>query len=456
MRRWLRALGGARAAVAGWPDRTALDAFRQRRLRRVLWHAYTRVPYQRERFDRHGLHPDDIDALDDLRRIPPSTRREIQRRPPGDLVATGFDPDRLIAVRTSGSSGAPLTVRKTWLEQNLLHLFRLRAEREHGVRPRDRAATVTYVRSADSRDNKLLGRTLDAFGLFRNVLVDALLPPAEVLARLMELRPDVIGGYPGVLSRVAGLVGEKERRQLGTRLVRPESEVLAPHMRRRIEAGFGAPVLDSYASYEFNVIAVECPSTGAMHVVDDSVIVEILRNGEPVAPGERGEVVITGLHTFTMPFIRYRQGDIAVRGSDRCACGAPYSTLSAVGGRMIDSFRLPDGGTLHPYEIMQHLVGEDVHAIEQYRVVQEGLDRIVLEVVPGSGMEPEDLDRWSRVARAVVGTAIDIEVRPVDEIAVTGTGKIRVAQSFAGSGGPPPEAARSSEVPTADGAEEDE
>ncbi len=78
-------------------------------------------------------------------------------------------------------------------------------------------------------------------------------------------------------------------------------------------------------------MAWECRHSGDLHTCDDGVLVEVLRDGRPAEPGERGEVVVTNLHAYAMPFIRYRIGDLATRGAP-CGCGAPFSTIGEITG----------------------------------------------------------------------------------------------------------------------------
>ena len=99
---------------------------------------------------------------------------------------------------------------------------------------------------------------------------------------------------------------------LGQRPFYSSSQVLPDQSRRMIEETFGCGVFDKYGSREFSGIAYECDFHSGHHVMDESYIVEILKNGEPARPGEIGEVVITDLNNFCLPYIRYRIGDLAV------------------------------------------------------------------------------------------------------------------------------------------------
>ena len=156
-----------------------------------------------------------------------------------------------------------------------------------------------------------------------------------------------------MLNRLARELGDGQTR-VRPRMIVSVAEQLSHTMRARIEKVFGAPVRDTYSGYELGMIAWECPNGGTYHVCDDNVIVEILKedgHSLAVSPGESGQLIGTNLHFAAMPMIRYQLGDIVTRGPDQCACGAPFTTLTAIQGRMNDFFPLADGRVLHPYLI---------------------------------------------------------------------------------------------------------
>ena len=177
------------------------------------------------------------------------------------------------------------------------------------------------------------------------------------------------------------------------------------------------------------VFAAECPWSGTLHACEDAVLVEVLRDGRPVEPGEQGEVVVTNLHAYAMPFVRYRIGDLATRAPS-CACGTPFTTLGAVQGRMIDYFPLPDGRLLHPYEIVTRLVWGSQGWIRQYQLVQERRDSVVLYVVAETLPTEEQVAEVIRAVRPVLGDRVRFEVRPVARIPFEATGKLRPSRSL--------------------------
>ena len=425
----LRTVRSLRRHLRASPEE--LREFQDRALRRLVRHAYERVPYYRALFDRHRLHPRHIRGVRDLELIPSTSKQEMRARPEHERLADGVDPARLLHVRTSGSSGEPFTIRRSWLEDKVQYLIRLRALRLLGIGPRDHVAAVALMGRPSSGDAKHLGRALRSLGLYRKDKVDMTQPPETVLRQLAALRPDVLVGYPATLDRLSAPELAPLQARVGARLVLTGGEVLTPAMRVRIAGSFEAPVVETYASHECPLMAASCRHGPDLHVAEDGVILELLHDGRPAEPGEVGEVVVTNLHAFAMPFIRYRLGDLAVRGRP-CPCGLPFSTIGAVQGRMLDYFPLPDGRVLHPYEIVTRFVYAPTEWVRSYELVQERTDRIVLRVVasapPGDGVA-----QLTRAVRPLLGDRVAFDVELVDEIPLTPAGKHRPSRSLVGS-----------------------
>jgi phenylacetate-CoA ligase len=400
-------------------DRAAIQAFQERRLRALVRHAYHRVPYYRRLFDGVGLKPDHIRTLQDLERIPLTSRADLQRLPVHDVVAQGFDPTSLVVHRTSGSSGEPLNIRRTVFEDRLLQAYRLRVLFRLGMQVSDRRVAVVTRR--------LTGTPLYMkCGLLPYQEIDCLLPPDRILARLRETRPDVLRGYAGTLSWLAGYLTDTDRERIRPRFVTTDSELLTTDMRARIAEGFRARVVDFYDSHEYNMIAFECPSSGLYHLSEASLIAEVLRDGRPAGPGEDGELVGTALHSWSMPFLRFRLGDRVTRGPDRCPCGAPNVTLVRIQGRVADRFMLPDQTSVHPYTLVNCLLSGGAW-IRRYQIIQEQMDRIVLKLVPLPGQAPpgEALATIRGTLGERLGAGVAVEIQVLEEIPAAPSGKFR-------------------------------
>jgi phenylacetate-coenzyme A ligase PaaK-like adenylate-forming protein len=406
--------------------------YQNRQLRCLIAHAYENVLYYRKLFDRHGLKPKDIQSVADLPAVPITTRRELQELPTHELVAGGVDPEQLIPSSSSGSSGQPLTVRRTWFEERLHNAFRWRALRSHGLRATDVHCYVMVARSDRRRDNRILQHAAQAIGLGRYVVVGCLQSPEEIVATLRKIRPDVVSGYAGVLARISQTIDPSELRSLRLCFVGTAGEVLTPLMRAQIEEGFAAPVYQTYGSIEFNLLAWQCIQTDEFHVCDDGMILEIVQGDKPVTEDESGEVVGTDLHSFAMPIIRYRLGDVVTKGSESCRCGQPFSAIRAIRGRMNDYFQLPGGRLVHPSEVTR-VTREKTPWIREFQITQERMDRIVMRVVPFYQPSSRELAVVQNPATALLGPEARFEVELVSEIQLEPSGKYRVYRSMLSS-----------------------
>jgi len=407
--------------------REEIVAFQNERLRRLVGHAYRNVPYYRRLFDQNGLKPQDIRTVADLAAIPMTSKRDLQALPAADVLARGADPRRLLLHRTSGSTGQPHEIRRTWFEERLLNAFRWRALSYFGRRPADRIAQIALGGRQDP-----VHQLFQHLGFFRQTKIDCLQVPQEIVRQLCACRPQVINSMVGVATLVSGFMDEQARRQVRPRFLMVGGEVLTPAMRRQIAAGFAAPVYENYGSHEFNLIAWECKETGELHVCDDATVVEVLKDGRPAAAGERGELVGTNLHAYAMPFIRFRLGDVVTKGADACACGQPFSTIRDVQGRMIDYFPLPDGRLMHPYELVDAMLAA-APWIREYQLVQERKDRVVLRAVPAAPPTPQELAGLQKALSVRLGAGVQFEIELAAEIQRDPSGKFRVSRSLVNS-----------------------
>ena len=409
--------------------RAEMDAFRDARLREIVRHAWEQVPYYRRMFEQQGVRASDIRCVADLSALPILSKKDLQALPAADITARGLDPDGLIPHLTSGSTGRTVTIRRTWFEERWLNAFRRRAERTFGQRPMDRLVCVGLDRPLDPRNDRLPQRILRGPGLQGMSILDCRQPVRTLVRQLCELQPDVLSGFAAVVWRIAMVATDAERKLIRPRFVHTGGEVLTSPMRRRIAEALDAPVYDVYGSHEFNIIAWECTQTGDYHTCDDLLLVEVLHNGRPVAPGQRGEVVATSLHSFAMPIIRFRLGDRVTKGEAQCACGQPFSTIRAIEGRMTDHFPLPDGRVVHPYELVT-LILANAPWIQEYRLVQEQADLVVLHVVALAGPSPEELALVCGLVSRQLGPTVRFEVALESEIPIDPSGKTRVFRSL--------------------------
>lgn len=246
-----RGLGGhgSRVGTRRWQDRQAAS---------LVAYAARHVPYYRQLFAVHGIDSASIRTVDDLSRIPVTTKATLKALPLVDRVSDEFDAESLIRHATSGSSGIPFQIRRTWFDERRLNVFWTRQIMRQGVRPWHRIATLAGARAGQSGDRAFIQKTLAGAGLFRNVKLSSLQPADEALAALARVQPDHLMGFAWALLRVGDAYVASGRRGFRPVGIHTFGEVLTPSMRQRLHEAFQCPVLDLYGSYELGMAAFEC------------------------------------------------------------------------------------------------------------------------------------------------------------------------------------------------------
>lgn len=205
------------------------------------------------------------------------------------------------------------------------------------------------------------------------------------------------------------------------------AEAIIPYQKKFIESVFNCPVFETYGCREFMLIASECEKHRGMHISAENLYVEIIKDGQMAEPGEVGEVVITDLHNYGMPFIRYKNGDLAMMSNSKCPCGRGLPLIERVEGRLLDVVRTPDGKILTGV-FFPHLMKE-FKEVDRFQVIQESLNKLLIKIVPNRKYAQIPLKQIYKEVRKVMGQAIDLEIQLVDEIPLSPFGKFRVVIS---------------------------
>jgi phenylacetate-CoA ligase len=287
---------------------------------------------------------------------------------------------RHLSGETSGSTGRPITYLVSQAEAVYWHAFTLRDHLWHG---RDLGAKLGAIRYAEKNG---AGR---GWGPSVNLitpsgpaqLLKISTPIDEQVAWLLRVQPDYLLSYP---SNLEALVRECLRRGVrwpALREVRSVAENVRPELRALVRAAWDVKLVDVYSTTESGYLALQCPLHDHYHVQEESARIEILDDaGKPCAPGESGRVVVTTLHKFAMPLIRYDLGDYAVPGHP-CDCGRGLAVIERILGRTRNLLRLPDGTRRWP--LCELIEQPDVPGILQYQFLQKSLGHIEVHLVVG-------------------------------------------------------------------------
>jgi phenylacetate-CoA ligase len=187
---------------------------------------------------------------------------------------------------------------------------------------------------------------------------------------------------------------------LDSKIVITTGETLDSFTRASLQDGFHSDVYDHYGMEEVGgSVAWECPTHSGYHINDESVVLEFLRDGEPVDPGEPGEVYITSLTHRATPIIRYATGDIATPIGGECECGRGLSMLKDVQGRVIDALVTKD----HRYVLTIISRLQEVRGLEQFKVIQNRDFSVDLHVRIADGLETSTREELQHVCTDLLG-----------------------------------------------------
>ncbi|RJQ51132.1 MAG: phenylacetate--CoA ligase family protein [Nitrospiraceae bacterium] len=402
--------------------RDSLEQIQLKKLKALIRHAYKNVRYYRGLFDSAGLKPDDIQTLSDIRFIPITEKSALRKLNLEEKTAANTDLRDCLKVFTSGSTGMPTHVYFTRYDHLMIDMVYLRSFLVNGLRFRDKRAFILDPHSFETKRC-----WYHRLGLAAYENISCFTGAGEQMEALRRIQPDLIHGYPSSLALIALRMLEKGIKDVKPRLVSTSAELLHQKQRERINAAFGISLYDRYAARECGNIAWECDRHDGYHINIDTAVVEIVRDGKPAGYGETGDVIVTNLHSYGMPFIRYRIGDIGSVSDRACSCGVEMPLMRTVEGRDEDFIILKDGRLMSPMMVTGTL--DYVPGIRQFRVVQESMDVIDVFLAKGDGFAPGAVDKAQESLREIFGSGVELRCSAVEDIPRESNGKVRAVVS---------------------------
>ena len=361
---------------------------------------------------------------DKFERVPILTKALI-RKNRSDLTSTR-SPDNQYRNSSGGSTGRPITLLqdahyKAWTETTKDHYFRefLKVER-NGVRS-------VWLWGSD-RDLAPLASWRQKAVLFLNgrIMLNTFYAANDedwlsYAATIQSYQPCYVAGYASSLYQLALVARKHHVRLYQPTFIHSSAEMLHDFMREQIEVQFGAKVYDFYGSREVGAIAGECLA-GRKHVFTMNNMVEVMNEDrEPVSGTQEGSIIVTNLHNYSMPLIRYEIGDTGVLSSEHCPCGSSLPVLEKLSGRTSDHFRLRDGGIVHG-EFFTHLFYYR-EWVERFQIDQTDYDHIIISVVLASAASSGEMAEIGAKIGAVMGQDCSLEWQFPDSIEKTSQGK---------------------------------
>ncbi len=410
-----------------WISADELHALQLAKLQALLSHCEAQVPFYRRHWAAAGVSARDLREVGDLRHFP-TIDKQIIRAHRDEMVAASWR-GRTLSKSTGGSTGQPFSFEYTRESYERRMAVMMRGYAWAGWRQGDRRldvwgteiAPVSALRQAKMRlhDAVLGRRVVSCFDMTQDNL-------ERYRREIDRHRPKVVVGYTSALVELARWIERNDGARWAPQAVITAAEMLSSEQRALLERSFRAPVFHTYGCREFMLIGAECDRHDGYHLSADHLVVELTDDAGRTLDDGTGQVTVTDLHNFGMPFVRYLNGDLASRSSAhaRCACGRCLPLLGAVEGRRLDVLTSPDGRII-PGEFFPHLM-KDFSSIEAFQVRQTREDRLRVLLVGQREHGEADLARLRERVAHQTGPAMAIEVEWVDTIPLTPSGKRRV------------------------------
>jgi phenylacetate-CoA ligase len=413
-------------------DRPEIRDLQAERLREAVANAYENVPFYRERLDEAGAGPGDIGSVEDITRLPRTTKEDFRDEYPTGLFAA--DMDEVLRIHaSSGTTGKPKIVSYTDSDLDVWREVMARSLAAAGVEP---GATVqnAYGYGLFTGGHGLehgaeeLGATVIPMGAGNT---------EGQVEMMVDMGSDVLACTPSYslyFAEVAEEMGH-DPQDLPVETIVFGAEPCTDPMREEIEQRLDVTGIDLYGLSEIvgPGVSIEChEAQNRLHVWEDRFLPEVLDpgTGEPLGEGEEGELVLTTLGKEALPVLRYRTGDLTTLYYEECACGRTMVRMDNVTGRT-DDLLIVRGVNLYPSQI-EHTVLDIDGVAPHYRIdlyEEDNLD--VLEVTVEMA---EDTEKSRDELREVVldeldsvlaFTPDDLEIVPPGSIARTEVGKVQ-------------------------------
>jgi len=400
------------------------------RVYKILSYSYKEIPYYHRIFDENHVDLDNF-TITEFQKIPFLTK---------DIIRKEFN--NLYKIRpkvkwdyrsTSGSTGELVRVIQDqeyflW-EAAVKHLFD-----EWALHKIGESMIALWFQPVEDIPERIRCKNIFANTFIHN---RKFLDPGRLTPEIMKNYIEIINktGTKFILAYVNNiyeLVHFAEEHNLKTKPLKSimtSAEVLFPYMREAIERVFQCQVFNRYGSIESGDIASECTDHKGLHVSSYTHYVEILKEGGTLCKdGEQGEVVITLLTNYTMPLIRYKIGDMAVKTDETCTCGKGLPLIKDIIGRVNDFFINKHGDLVSGFTLFNPFFRLHSSYIKKFQMIQEAIGEInilvVTEQIDIEKFKPELFILENKI-KVTMGEDTKIHLKIVNEIPPGPSGKYR-------------------------------
>jgi phenylacetate-CoA ligase len=388
------------------------------KLKKLVIHAYKNFSFYKRLMDDSDFNPHSLKTLEDLRKLPVIDKamyREftdsiVRKNPP--LYKTKFHEDG-----TSGSTGMPLKIYRSWQEKAHIKADVLRALRLNGYGVFYKTLWIISPHRLTSKDS-----FFQRFGIMPRYCVSYLDTPDNMFNSYVKVNPDVLWANKSQLNQLSLYI-----KDLGVDIKKPKilvctAETLDANSRRLIQDIFGKEnLIEIYGAIEFGILGFQLKGRDFLYPCHDSKIIELDDNGK--INNTRGNCIVTDLNIYSFPLIRYRLGDWL----EMAECEG-LTIIKKIRGRMDDWITWKDGSIIpfhFFYEVMERRT-----EISQFRIIQENYDLIRVNLVLKPNVDEDQVQKiLTHDFKNEIKDDVTYKTEIVESIPPEPTGKLRMVVS---------------------------
>ncbi len=401
-----------------WLPTREIQRIQLEKLKKLVRHAYENVPFYHRKFKEASIKPGDLRTLVDLQKLPIVTRKELKAHTPNGTVAVNYDVKTLKMGQTGGTTGKPFIY------------FKNRKTIDHEM------AALCWFRSwyGSFGFKQAFFRLFPSHAPwskeFRSFLIGWLICDRNLATLhkyaywIKRFKPKVLEGSPVGFYVLANFLEKKGSGNIDLPIVLSTSETLFGFQRQAGESAFNCRVFNHYGSNEICSIAQECDEHTGLHINAEDRIVEFIKRGQLVSPGEKGEIVITDLENYSMPFIRYNIKDVGEPMDNLCSCGRGLPLIKEINGRVSGLLVSSDGSIISGDTFAQFVLFRGHKWTEQFQVIQPTKKELLIKIVKSPDWGPENLQFILEKIHEYLGE-VEIKTEFVDSIPPPQSGKHR-------------------------------
>jgi len=398
-----------------------LQDFQDKRLMAMVKYAYENTTYYHELFKKEGITPADIKGKDDLKHIPLLTK-DLLNRNLDRLISKHVKKTHLKKISTGGTTGTPISFYRDHTSEWMVDGNNWRFWRYCGYEPGFSLAKLW------GNENDLL-QSINLYGKLKAIMDN------ESVLNFYDLSEDRLKRYVTFIKHIRPRIWKgfssavytfmRYLKKINADLPLPEAVIITSDkveeaQREEMNQFFNNSVFDEYGSREFSILGFECEAHRGIHIGMENVLIEVLPG---LGDSDYGEVIVTSLINWGMPFIRYRLGDSSIFSEGECPCGRKLPRLKTIAGRIAD-FVVTKSRKLIYGDFFAHLL-YGTKGVEHYRVIQEEVGKIMLLFEKNEFYTEEETTQIISQIKTLVKSDLDIETIYVDKIEMHPSGKRR-------------------------------